>query len=330
MKTIEETWSRLGFEAPAVVERLLFRGTITGALVVAMGAAAVHARLHPRELSSFAVASTAALLLLTLPRQTLAARAGIGAGAIVAALFLPWTATTLPYFFTVPLGLALAHEAATPARKLAAFAGPSLGGAWCLLVAHWLSLRHLGAGALLGWVALLSTGLFISAGAALAWVTFSADTVEPRLVGEPKSLAAWIKLRVALRRLPKGRASARLHLVAQEGAKRCVKALAARDELVRALDQTQESESREAVSALEARLGETTDQELAAHLAQLLRVHRDTLEQLEGLRRKIDRHEARVAAETGWLETAAFSVELAPKNEASLGDLEARLTKLAA
>lgn len=328
MKTLEMTWSRLGFEAPAVVERLLVRGTITGALVVGAGAL-VQARVQPREVGAVAVAATAALLILALPKQTLAVRAGLGAGAVAAALFFPWTLAALPYFFTVPLGLALAHEATSPARKLAAFAGPSLGAAWCVLVASWLSLRHLGVGAALGWVAMLGAGLFISAGAALAWVTFAADDLEPRLAGEPKVLAAWRKLRTALERLPKGKESTRLASLAREGAERCLKALSERDELARSLDETQERESREAVSALEARLSETADTELQAHLSQLLRVHRDTLEQLDGLRRRIERHEARVAAETGWLETAAFSVELTPKNATSLGELETRLAKLA-
>lgn len=328
MKTLETAWARLGFEAPAVVERFLVRGTSTGALMSLAIALSVHSRLYPRELSAFIVASTAALLLLVLPRQTLAARAGVGAGAVAAALVIPWTPVTLPYFFTVPLGAVLAYEASTPVRKLVAFAGPSLGGAWCVVVANWLSLRHLHASWVFGWAALLSTGLFISAGAALAWVTFAADTVQPRLTEEPKVLAAWLKLRAALQKVPKGGAKDRLESLALEGAERCLKAVAQRDEVVRSLDETQEIESREAVTAIEARLAETADDELKVHLAQLLRVHRDTLEQLDGLRRKIERQEARVAAETGWLETAAFSVDLSPKSETSLGDLHHRLERL--
>ena len=39
--------------------------------------------------------------------------------------------------------------------------------------------------------------------------------------------------------------------------------------------------------------------------------------------------EAREAAEAGWLETAAFSLELAPKGETGLVDLSARLEVLA-
>jgi hypothetical protein len=228
----------------------------------------------------------------------------------------------------VPLGLVLASEASSPARKLAAFAGPSLGAAWCMLVANWLSLRHLGAGSMLGFLAMLGAGLFISAGAALAWVTFAADTVEPRLSAEPKVLAAWIKLRTALHKLPKAKASERLCALALEGAERCLKAIAEKDDVARSLDGTQEMESEEAVAALETRISETTDAELKEHLVQLLRVHRDTLEQFYGLRRKIERLEARVSAETGWLETAAFSVELAPKSELGLVELGTRLEKL--
>jgi hypothetical protein len=41
--------------------------------------------------------------------------------------------------------------------------------------------------------------------------------------------------------------------------------------------------------------------------------------------RKAERAEAWVAAEAGWLETAAFSVELAPRSAAAQGELVSRL-----
>ncbi|MDP1826482.1 MAG: hypothetical protein Q8L48_24650 [Archangium sp.] len=325
--TLEETWQRLGFEDPATVERLLVRGALAGALAGGLGAL-VGNLTRGHHAGPFAVTFAAALLLLVLPRQTFGMLLALAGAATLLPVFVPWTPESLPYFFTVPLGLALALEPLPPLRRLVALAGPSLGGAWCLQLVQWLSARHLGAAGALAWLAILGAGLFLSVGAVLAWVTFAADAVEPKLNGQPKVLQAWLRLRTALGRLPKSEPRAGLEALVRSGALRCVSARAARDELASTLDEAAEDEARDAVKALQQRLTETTDAELAAHLEQLLRVHRDTLEQFDGLHRKLERLDARAAAEAGWLETAAFSVELAPKGEPGLRQLTSRLESL--
>ena len=328
MATLEETWQRVGFEDAAAVERLLTRGALAGA-IAGLGAVLVGGLTHTPHTASYSVSFSAALLLLVLPRQSFGLLLALTGAVVLLPVFLPWTSSTLPFFFTVPLGLAMALEPLTPVRRLVAAVGPSLGGAWCLLVERWLSARHLGGASALGWVALLAAGLFLSAGAALAFLSFAVDAVEPKLASQPKVRLAWLRLRAALRRLPRGEPRAKLEALALDGAARCVSARAQRDEVARSLDEDLEHDARDAVSALTQRLTETADAELKSHLAQLLRVHQDTLEQLEGLRRKVERFEARAAAEAGWLETAAFSVELAPKSELGLRELASRLDSLA-
>jgi hypothetical protein len=137
-------------------------------------------------------------------------------------------------------------------------------------------------------------------------------------------------VRTALARVHDAGVRRQLETLARAGATRWVQAERERSELNAGLDMTLEAETRAAVTALEERLLETGDAELKEHLVQLLRVHRDTLEQLDGVRRKVERAEARVAAEAGWLETAAFSIELAPRSTAGLGELAGRLQSLAA
>lgn len=327
MATLQETWARIGFEDPATVERLLVRGTVAGALAGVAGAL-VGNMTRGHHAGPFAVSFAAALLLLVLPRQTFGLLLSLTGAAALLPVFVPWTPSTLPYFFTVPLGLALALEPLPPLRRLVAVAGPSLGAGWCLQTVQWLSARHLGPAGLLGWLAVLGAGLFLSAGAVLAWVTFAGDAVEPKLAGQPKVLQAWLRLRTALGRIPRSEPRAGLEALVRSGALRCVSARAARDELAGTLDAAAEDEARDAVKALQQRLTETTDPELAAHLEQLLRVHQDTLEQFDGLHRKLERLDARAAAEAGWLETAAFSVELAPKGEPGLRELASRLESL--
>lgn len=323
MNTLEETWQRVGFDDPAQVERLLVRGALAGGLAGGLGALVGGS--HP---ATWAVTFAAALLLLVLPRQGLGLLLALAGAMVLLPVFVGWSPANLPYFFTVPLGLALAFEPLSPVRRAVALVGPSLGGAWCLQVTHWLSARHLGGAVALSWLAVLGAGLFLSAGAALAYFTFAVDAVEPKLTAQPKVRLAWLRLRTALRRLPKGEPRTRLEALAREGAERCVSARAQRDEVAACLDEAQEQEARDAVLALQQRLGETADDELRAHLAQLLRVHQDTLEQLGGLRRKVERLDARAAAEAGWLETAAFTVELAPKGEPALREVASRLHSL--
>ena len=333
MNSAQKTWQRLGFEDPAAVERLLVRGALAGALCVVgcgllVGWTAGWQR--TQNLAVGAVTCAAAALLLALPRQTLGKRLLLAGAPWLLLVFVPFTPAMLPYFFTVPLGLALALEQRAPLRRLVALVGPSLGGAWCLLITQWLSARHLGGAVALSWVALLGAGLFVSAGAALSWVSFAVDAVVPKLAAHPRAQLAWLRLRAALRKLPQGTSRQQLEALAYEGAERLVNARAQRDQVAAALEHAGEQDARDAVDALEERLKQTADAELGSHLAQLLRVHRDTLEQLDELHRRVERLDARAAAEAGWLETAAFSVELAPKGELAVSELTSRLRSLRA
>ncbi|MDP2273847.1 MAG: hypothetical protein Q8K32_24110 [Archangium sp.] len=332
MSALEETWQRLGFENAAEVEKRLLHGTAVGVLGGLAGAW-LGGLLRPYDpgapVVSLAVSFAAGLLMLVLPRLTPGYRLALLGTTGLTTLFLPWAnGSALPFFFTVPLGLVLALEPATWWRKLLAFAGPSLGAGWCVLVAYWLSARHLGLGTMPAWLALAGAGLFITAGAVLASVTFAVDTVEPKLVDQPRVRLAWLRLRAALDRLPKGEPRRQLEKLAREGATRCVLARAEHDDAASSLDGAAEQDARAAVFALKEKLEVTTDAELKTHLSQLLRVHQDTLEQFDGLRRKFERLEARTAAEAGWLETAAFSIELAPKSELGVRELAARLHSL--
>lgn len=327
--TLSKAWARVGFDDAQRVEAVLVRGTLAGVLGGAL-ALLIAGVGNPLPAAAYGLAFGTGIMVLVLPRLGWPAVLAFTGAVAMLPVFIRWTPSTLPYFFTLPLGLALALEARAPLRRVAVLVGPSLGAAWCLAVVRWLSARHLGPlGESLGVLGVLLGGLFVAGGAALAWLTFSYDALEVRLAGQPKLHHAWSRLRTALARLPRGPAQARLQRLVREGAERCLGAKAERDAAQRGLDEQAEREAREAVAALTERLAQTTDGELTAHLEQLLRVHRDTLEQLDGMRRKLERLEARELAEAAWLDTAAFSLELAPKAEQALLDVGARLEGLA-
>jgi len=96
-----------------------------------------------------------------------------------------------------------------------------------------------------------------------------------------------------------------------------------------AFGSSQFGDSKAAFARLEERLAEVSDAELRAHLEQSMRVHRDTLEQLNGLRRRAERAEARALAEQTWLDTAVLTLELTPTKEDSVLDATSRLATLA-
>lgn len=326
MTTRQMTWSRVGFLEPAFVERLLVRGALVGGLGALVGVAAE--RTSRQAWSGSVVAAFAVVpLLFALPRQR-ATLSALLLGALGFALLVVGTsASTLPFVFAVPLGAMLALEPMSAPRKLLALVGPSLGVAWALVAARWLGARHLGPLAVLHWAPLFALGLFAAAGASLAYLHLAADELEHRLPEDSKVLQAWLRLRRALRRLPVAE-RAELHALAVERAERWLAAREEVRELVAGIDQDAEGEARAAVDALTTRLADTTDPELRALLEQQLRVHADTLEQLAGLRRRSDRADARAAAESAWLDTAAFTVELAPRQGAAK-DLVDRLRSLA-
>lgn len=323
---LEETWSRLGFEDPAFVDRLLTRGTLAGAVGGVLGVVwelLASSQAH----GAVAVAWACAALILALPRQSMAGLVALVVSMGLLVTVMSPSSSSLMYYFSLPLGLVLALEPLSPARRLAAFIGPTVGASWALFVARWLGARHLGSAATATLVPQVVAGLFVAAGAASAWLTLAADTMEPKL-NSPKVLHAWQRVRGALQRVGDVGSRHQLEALTRAGAERWVKAEQEWATARASIDNELEEETRAAVLALEERLERTADAELKEHLTQLLRVHRDTLEQLEGLRRKVDRAEARVAAEAGWLETAAFSIELAPRSTVGLGDLVGRLSSL--
>lgn len=327
--SLEQAWERIGFDDAERVEALLTKGAVTGVLGGAAGGVVAALAGTAHAAAAYGVAFATALMLLVLPRLGWGVLVSLTGAVLLLPVFTRWTPAVLPYFFTVPLGLALALEPLPPLRRLLVLGGPSLGAAWFLWVARWLAARHLGSAApVLTLAALLGSGLFVAGGAALAWLSFSFDLTASRLVKQPKVRLAWLRVRAALGRLPKGPGRARLERLVTEGAARCFEARVEREAAAATIDAQAEREAREAVRALEERAAQVRDPELLAHLQQLLRVHRDTLEQLDGLRRRAERLEAREAAEAGWLETAAFSLELAPKGEGGLSDLGARLEAL--
>lgn len=328
MRTAVELWQRVGFEDAPRVDQLLLRGAAVGAVGAAFGTL-VTTVTSARPPGGLPVAFAAALALVALPRHGFGLRLALAFAVSVLALLLPWSPSSLPYFFTVALGVSLALEPLPAWRRGLALVGPSLGAAWCLWVVRWLSAWHLGPFAAARWLPIAAAGLFVAAGASLAWVSFAGDAVEPRLLVTPKVLHTWLRLRSALRRIPQGAHRARLQALAEAGAARFLAARAEADALQRSLDAQLEAETASAVVALQERLAQDTDAQLRAHLQQLLRVHQDTLEQLEGLRRQLERLDARAAAEAAWLDTAAFSLERAPAADPLLADVVSRLGALA-
>ncbi len=249
-----------------------------------------------------------------------------------AALGLSFIDLRLPFgpssAFTVALGIALAMEQQGWRARSLTIAATWLAGVWGLLVVDALSARHLGGLRVLGQVAPLAFGLLLGVGAWLARLRVAPDDVEPQLASSPRALQAWDRLRAALRKVPEGASRVALQQVANDGAQKLVTAQRVHDELSNGFDVKLEADTRETIDALVTRCNETEDAELKAHLEQTLRVHHDVLEQLAGLKRKVERAAARASAELGWLETAAFSVELAPRTVDGLEALAGRLTSL--
>jgi hypothetical protein len=85
---------------------------------------------------------------------------------------------------------------------------------------------------------------------------------------------------------------------------------------------------RAELEALAHRADATEDAGARAHLHQAMRVHKDTLEQVDGLTRQRERLEAKASAELTRLERAALALELAPAG-CSLGAVVERLEALA-
>lgn len=305
-----------------VTNAVLFGGF--GALSMSVVSFVIFARVLPM----YALSGAAAAILFfvtTLPTSLKLAFLGAAVGMTFVDVVLPFGPSTA---FTVALGVALAMEQQGWLARGLTVAATWLAGVWGLLVVDALSARHLGGLRVAGQVVPVAFGLFLGVGAWLARVRVAADDVEPQLAASPRALQAWDRLRAALRKVPVGPSRVALTHVVHDGAKKWVDAQRVHDELASGFDVQLETETREAIDALATRRDETQDAELKSHLEQTLRVHRDVLEQLDGLKRKVERAAARASAELGWLETAAFSVELAPRNADGLQSLAGRLTSL--
>lgn len=326
---LAQAWERLVWLDPERAWRRLKRGAVVGGVVATLvEGARLTLGAGTGAGPEVALAVAAGALVLTVPwHRGWALATLVVATGLAPALGLP--AGGLAFLYTLALGLHVAVEAQGWWRRTLALLGPSLGAAWFLLVVEALGARPEGPWRLTLWLAYAHVGVFVTLGALLAEVELAADAMVPRLRGAPRLLEVWERLRGALGRLPEGAARARLQALVEASATRWLGATQARRPLTEALASTSAQEARDAVLALTTRLETATDPALRAHLEQMARVHRDHLEQLDGLARQAQRLEAEAAAELTWLETAALSVELAPRAPPLLADVAARLEHLA-
>ncbi len=327
MRALARLSRHVDFGDAARVEAWLTRGAVAGALGGLL--VAVPAVLFEQlPAAPLAAAATAGLLFLLLPTQSPGVLLLVGGATALAALLSRVSIGALPYVFTTALGCFLALEHERWGRRALALVGPSVGLAWGLQVVAWLSARHLGGLPWLGPAAVLALGLFIALGALAAGASWSPDDVELRLRAAPRLVGTWSRLRVGLGRLPRGTARGQLEALVRAAAERWLAARVEAADVGASLDGELEHRTLDALTQLEARLEQTTDAGVADSLRHLARVHRDTLEQLDGLRRRKERLDAVAAAEVAWLETAAFTVELAPRSPPALLDVASRLEAL--
>lgn len=325
---LKQWLQRVGFEQPDAAERRLLVGTFLGALVAGV---AVMIETLSRSRSDGTVAMCAALftLIIALPAHPRWMMALLAFGLMVSFGTVGVTAGRAPWILSVALGVTLALEPGQSwPRRVVALVGPSLTVSWFFFVVHWMSARHLGAGTVLGSVTQIFAGLFVSIGAVLAQVGVAVDGVEPRLRFDKKVRETWLRLHAAMKRVSEPSARQKLKDTANIVASRWLDARLEQRE-AEAIDEERANEARAAVESLTSRLEVVEDDELRRHFEQSLRVHKDILEQLEGLSRKGERAAARARAEADWLDNAAFTLELTPQSKIALTDVVDRLAILA-
>ena len=328
MKTrFESLLARVSFDQTEATMKWLTNAVISGGLGAALLSGISWLAMH-RVVPVYALAGAAVAMLLTsttLHPVMKLAFLGAATGVVVLDAPLPFGSSTA---YTLALGIALAMERERWYARVASVVMPWAGGVWALLVTQALSVRHLGELRAFADLVPLAFGVFLGLGAWAARLTVAADDVEPMLAGSPRALVAWDRLRAAVRKVPGGAARVELLRVMHQGVCELVEAQREHAQVSQGFDAELAQETMDAIAALNTRIAEETDSELKAHLEQTLRVHKDVLEQLSGLQRKAERAAARVSAELGWLETAAFSVELAPRNADGLQSLAGRLASL--
>lgn len=326
MSALAPWWKRVGFEDPFHVERNLTVGAMVGvgvALVVAAFVSAREPSVHP------IVSATLCLLHLTLPRHNKWLMLGAVAVTLSLGVCFDLSVRTLPWLCAASLGLAMAFEQPSWGRRALVAFGPALGTAWALALAHVFSAKYLGSARVLTFGAIGLSGVFVALCSSLGTLTLSLDALEPRLrVLDPKVRETWQRLHRVARRFSPERRRQVLDLASMV-ASRWLDARLEQVEVSQALERSQFDEATAAIERLEQRLNEVSDSELRAHLEQSIRVHRDTLEQLDGLRRRAERAEARAVAEVSWLDTAVLTLELTPTTEERVLDATSRLASLA-
>lgn len=322
----DDVWKRMQssfvVRSPEKLGKLLAVSAVVGALVghATPRLPGVHSAFLPAALTSMA-------LVVLLPDVTRWLRAGL---AVVFAVLLFGYGRDLPTLLVLPalLGMVLFFFRGTASwpRAFAFIAGPVLGALWqhalMSLVQPWGPVTHA-----LEVVLRDSVGLFIGVGLAAAHVEWVGDTVAERL-SSGRAGDVWQRVQAALGRLPRGASRTRLEAHVHQVAERYLALVAETAGLAESIASVDVAHVREELETLAQRANEASDAGARAHLQQAMRVHKDTLEQVDGLSRQRERVEAKASAELARLERAALSLELAPAGGA-LGGVVERLEALA-
>jgi hypothetical protein len=317
------TWLSQSFavRSPERLGRLLAWSTAVG--VVAAGVVTlVHGRQPylPAALASVGI-------LVTVPRLSLPARAVVG---LVLVGLMLGIGDLLPSLVVVPamLWLVLALDGQlTPTRALAFATGAVLATLWHAGLVQALHPWNEATRALL--LALkASVGLFLGVGLALGHVEAVGDRIAARLDGR-RAGEVWRRVQQALARLPRGESRRRLEAKVRALALELIARLEEERAVAESIAVVDASHVQAELEVLSSRAEAATDAGARAHLEQAMRVHRDTLEQVDGLNRQRERLEARAATGVALLERAALCLEVAPAS-ASLADVTSRLEALSA
>lgn len=271
-----------------------------------------------------ALAST--LLVLFLPELPRWVRAALGVAFLALAFGV---GDELPSLLVLPalLGLVLFFEGKPSwARAFAFVVGPVLGAAWhqglLELVHPWSP-----ASRALELALRASGGLFLGVGLAAAHVEWVGDRVAERLA-DGRAGEVWQRVQAALARLARGPSRTKLEAHVREVVERYLALVAEASAVRDAIASVDVAHVQKELKALAQRAEAAEDSGARAHLHQAMRVHKDTLEQADGLQRQRERVEAMASAELARLERAALSLELAPASGALSGVVE-RLEALA-